>query len=162
MIAFADSYPALTRGRIGNLTPVASFKVERNITMAGDELLILRTPWSRFPDPAPAGPGNMHELRPQRRAAALPGYPARPRLLPRAAPPAPAVVLGLFERLRSGLRRRPAARLPAGVATGLLDLRGALAIAGVRPRPGCGCGGGSWRRRCGRRVSAPGPTSSPP
>lgn len=50
MVAFSDVYPALVRGRIGNFTPVASFRLERNITMAGDELVVLRTPWCRFPE----------------------------------------------------------------------------------------------------------------
>lgn len=56
MVAFANSYPGIARGRIGNFQPVASFKLERNITMAGDELVVLRTPWCRFPGALAARP----------------------------------------------------------------------------------------------------------
>ena len=54
LIAFDNSFPQLIRGQIPGFTPVASFKVEQNVTMAGSELVILRTPWCRFPDALPA------------------------------------------------------------------------------------------------------------
>lgn len=49
VVVFTDSFPGMTNGRVGNLTPVASFTLDNNITMAGDHLMILRTPWCRFP-----------------------------------------------------------------------------------------------------------------
>jgi arabinofuranosyltransferase len=49
VVVFSKNYPGLARGRVGNLAPVASFTLDNNITMAGDELMILRTPWCRFP-----------------------------------------------------------------------------------------------------------------
>lgn len=56
MVAFANSYPGLAGGRLGNFRKVASFKLERNITMAGSELVILETPWCRFPGALAARP----------------------------------------------------------------------------------------------------------
>ena len=49
VVVFTDSFPGMTSGRVGNLAPLASFTLDTNITMAGDELMILRTPWCRFP-----------------------------------------------------------------------------------------------------------------
>lgn len=49
VVVFSTMYPGFAQGRVGDLVPVASFMLENNITMAGDELMILRTPWCRFP-----------------------------------------------------------------------------------------------------------------
>lgn len=56
VVAYPKSYPGLLGGRVGQLTPVISFKVDRNITMAGDELVVLRTPWCKFCQALPAQP----------------------------------------------------------------------------------------------------------
>lgn len=49
LVVFERSYPMLTSGRVPGLQEVQRFTVENNVTMAGSELVILRTPWSRFP-----------------------------------------------------------------------------------------------------------------
>lgn len=58
VVVFSASYPALTSGRIAGYQRLASFKVERNVTMAGDELVILQTPWCRFPVAAGSPPSS--------------------------------------------------------------------------------------------------------
>ncbi|MEM6792463.1 MAG: hypothetical protein AAF725_00650 [Acidobacteriota bacterium] len=47
LVVFTDSYPALTRAQ--GFDRVASFAVPRNVTMAGDELVVLSTPWNDRP-----------------------------------------------------------------------------------------------------------------
>lgn len=56
VIAFPDSYPGLLKGHVGQLQPVISFKVDRNAAMAGNELVVLRTPWCKFCQAMPAQP----------------------------------------------------------------------------------------------------------
>ena len=48
LLCFSNAYPGLSQGRIGGFQRVASFAVEKNVTMGGDELVILKTPWYRF------------------------------------------------------------------------------------------------------------------
>ena len=48
VICFSNAYPGLSQGRIGGFQRIASFAVEKNVTMGGDELVILKTPWYRF------------------------------------------------------------------------------------------------------------------
>lgn len=48
VVCFSNAYPGLSQGRIGGFQPVARFAVEKNVTMGGDELVILKTPWYRF------------------------------------------------------------------------------------------------------------------
>ena len=52
LVVFSASYPMLTSS--SQFRRVASFDIENNVTMAGDELVILETPWSDQPlDPPP-------------------------------------------------------------------------------------------------------------
>ncbi len=48
LVVFPRSYPMLTGAGEG-FDQVKSFKVRDNVTMAGDELAIFSTPWTRFP-----------------------------------------------------------------------------------------------------------------
>ncbi len=48
LVVFPSSYPRLTAGQ-PDFERLASFPVPDNVTMAGDELAVLRTPWCRFP-----------------------------------------------------------------------------------------------------------------
>ncbi len=47
LIVFPRSYPRLTRA--AGFAPVRNFAVSDNVTMAGDELVVFSTPWTRFP-----------------------------------------------------------------------------------------------------------------
>lgn len=49
LVVFSASYPALTSGTVSGFRTVERFAVEDNLAMAGDELVILTTPWTRFP-----------------------------------------------------------------------------------------------------------------
>lgn len=48
VVCFSNAYPGFSQGRIGGFQRVASFAVKNNVTMGGDELVILKTPWYRF------------------------------------------------------------------------------------------------------------------
>lgn len=48
LVVFPGSYPMLTE-RTDGFRRVASFPVESNVTMAGDELAIFATPWNQYP-----------------------------------------------------------------------------------------------------------------
>ncbi len=48
LVVFPRSYPWLTGGAAG-FTRVRAFEVRHNVTMAGDELVIFATPWTRHP-----------------------------------------------------------------------------------------------------------------
>lgn len=47
LVVFPNSYPGLT-GHVPGIEKVRGFPVQQNVTMAGDELAIFTTPWTRF------------------------------------------------------------------------------------------------------------------
>jgi hypothetical protein len=47
LVAYPAWYPALVAG--AGFAPVHSVKIDANITMAGDELVLYATPWTRYP-----------------------------------------------------------------------------------------------------------------
>jgi hypothetical protein len=49
ILAFNRSFPALTSGQFPGFSRARTFVVENNVTMAGNELVLLSTPWTRFP-----------------------------------------------------------------------------------------------------------------
>jgi hypothetical protein len=53
LAAYPAWYPALVSG--GGFTPVHRVRIEGNITMAGDELVLYATPWTRYPLVEPPG-----------------------------------------------------------------------------------------------------------
>lgn len=48
LVVFPQSYPQLTSARYG-FRKIQGFPVRHNVTMAGDELAIFATPWTRYP-----------------------------------------------------------------------------------------------------------------
>ena len=65
MVVFSSSYPALSSGSVKNFEPVMTFEIEDNLAMAGDELVILSTPWTKHPlklAPGEAPPGSGRTL----------------------------------------------------------------------------------------------------
>ncbi len=48
LVVFPRSYPQLTRGDAG-FQAVKTFEIPHNVTMAGNELAIFSTPWTRYP-----------------------------------------------------------------------------------------------------------------
>lgn len=53
LIAFPSWYPALVRAETG-FVPVFTLAVPDNITLAGDQLVVYKTPWTRYPLREPA------------------------------------------------------------------------------------------------------------
>jgi hypothetical protein len=52
LVAYPAWYPALVAG--GGFVPIHTVKIDANITMAGDELVLYSTPWTRYPLLEPA------------------------------------------------------------------------------------------------------------
>ncbi len=48
LVVFPNSYPWLTRVE-ADFDKIRGFPVRDNVTMAGDELVVFSTPWTRFP-----------------------------------------------------------------------------------------------------------------
>lgn len=55
LLVFGKSYPMLTTATPG-IEPVAHFTIRNNVTMAGDDLVLCTTPWTRFPLREPEEP----------------------------------------------------------------------------------------------------------
>jgi hypothetical protein len=53
VLAFNKSLPLVTSGNVPGFERVRVFTVENNVTMAGNELVVLKTPWTRFPLTSP-------------------------------------------------------------------------------------------------------------
>ena len=49
VVLFEESYPALSRSPELGFTRMQTMVIERNVTMAGQTLVVLKTPWSRLP-----------------------------------------------------------------------------------------------------------------
>jgi hypothetical protein len=52
LVAYPTWYPALVAGE--GFVPIHNVKIDANITMAGDELVLYSTPWTRYPLIEPA------------------------------------------------------------------------------------------------------------